>query len=147
MANCSFHLRTLAKYGFIEPAEPRGREKPWRTAERSHDLRPDVTSAAAVRAAGELAALTIAREAERLQDYFDAAHAEPGAWRSAALLTSDRFWATAAELSAFGEELIALTRRFEGREDPSQRPAGARPSRLFAAVNPEPETELGPEPR
>src|SRR5918999_5562037 len=30
-ANCSFHLRTLAKYGFIEEAERgKGRNRPWR---------------------------------------------------------------------------------------------------------------------
>ena len=30
VASCSFHLRMLGKYGYIEPAERRGREKPWR---------------------------------------------------------------------------------------------------------------------
>ena len=30
VASCSFHLRMLAKYGYIEPAERTGREKPWR---------------------------------------------------------------------------------------------------------------------
>ena len=30
-ANCAFHLRTLAKYGFVEEAGGgRGRERPWR---------------------------------------------------------------------------------------------------------------------
>jgi hypothetical protein len=32
-ANCAFHLRTLAKYGFVEEAGGgRGRERPWRRA-------------------------------------------------------------------------------------------------------------------
>src|SRR5687767_497769 len=31
VANCSFHLRLLARYGFVEPAEQRGRERPWRS--------------------------------------------------------------------------------------------------------------------
>jgi len=32
-ANCAFHLRTLAKYGFVEEAGGgRGRERPWRQA-------------------------------------------------------------------------------------------------------------------
>src|SRR5271170_3028317 len=31
-ANCAFHLRTLAKYGFVEEAGGgRGRERPWKT--------------------------------------------------------------------------------------------------------------------
>src|ERR1700759_4507572 len=32
-ANCAFHLRTLAKYGFVEEAGGgRGRERPWKAA-------------------------------------------------------------------------------------------------------------------
>ena len=33
-ANCAFHLRTLAKYGFIEEAGGgRGRERPWKASD------------------------------------------------------------------------------------------------------------------
>src|SRR6202020_2001511 len=35
-ANCAFHLRTLAKYGFVKEAGGgRGRERPWALASRS----------------------------------------------------------------------------------------------------------------
>ena len=35
-ANCAFHLRTLAKYGFIrEAGGGKGRERPWTAAQRS----------------------------------------------------------------------------------------------------------------
>jgi len=146
VANCSFHLRTLAKYGFIEAGEPRGREKPWRSRSGGHDLRPDVSSPEAVRAAGELAALTLARESERLAAYFSGASAEPPAWRRASMVTTKRIWATAEELRALADEVIALTARFEGRNDPATRPEGARSSRLFAAVNPEPVDRREPEP-
>lgn len=144
VANCSFHLRTLAKYGFIAAATPRGREKPWRSRTDALDLRPDVSSPASVRAAGELASLTLAREADRLRAYFARAAAEPGEWRRASMLTSDTFWATAGELRALADEIIALTARFDGRSEPANRPQGARLSRLFAAVNPEPEQEPRP---
>ncbi|MFP3422024.1 winged helix-turn-helix domain-containing protein, partial [Bacillus sp. SIMBA_161] len=30
VASCSFHLRQLAKFGVVEQAERRGREKPWK---------------------------------------------------------------------------------------------------------------------
>jgi hypothetical protein len=38
-ANCSFHLRLLARYGFLEPggAGPTRRERPWRLS-RAHPL-------------------------------------------------------------------------------------------------------------
>src|SRR5437762_1262223 len=33
--SCSYHLRTLAKYGFVEPAEAaNGKERPWRKVKR-----------------------------------------------------------------------------------------------------------------
>ena len=36
-SNCSFHLRQLAKYGFVEEAEGgTGRRRPWRVGERRH---------------------------------------------------------------------------------------------------------------
>ena len=39
-ANCAFHLRTLAKYGFIEEAGGgRGRERPWRASATSQRIR------------------------------------------------------------------------------------------------------------
>src|SRR6516165_12804855 len=43
-ANCAFHLRTLAKYGFVEEAGGgRGRERPWREAHDglSLEISPD----------------------------------------------------------------------------------------------------------
>src|SRR4030088_3589210 len=40
-ANCSFHLRTLAKYGYVEEAGGgRGRQRPWRLRYRSFELVP-----------------------------------------------------------------------------------------------------------
>ena len=45
-ANCSFHLRTLAKYGFVEEAATgQGRERPWRRV--AHPLVVPVTAALA----------------------------------------------------------------------------------------------------
>ena len=39
-ANCAFHLRTLARYGFVEEAGGgRGRERPWRASKKSLRIR------------------------------------------------------------------------------------------------------------
>src|SRR6202042_2178730 len=39
-ANCAFHLRTLAKYGFVEEAGGgRGRERPWKSSAQSLRIR------------------------------------------------------------------------------------------------------------
>src|SRR3954454_18748236 len=53
-ANASFHLRQLAKYGFVEEAEGgTGRRRPWRLKHlgtRFSDVHPDPETAGAARA-------------------------------------------------------------------------------------------------
>ena len=69
VANCSFHLRTLAKAGFIDPAPSRGREKPWRAAARSRRLDVDPADPASLTAMTELVGLMVGREAERFRSF------------------------------------------------------------------------------
>ena len=57
----------LAKYGYIEPAERTGREKPWRLVSRSRDLRPDVDDPASIRAVEAMAGLFVEHEVERIR--------------------------------------------------------------------------------
>jgi DNA-binding transcriptional ArsR family regulator len=140
VANCSFHLRTLERAGFIERGAQRGREKPWRTPHRSRDLRPDPNDAESVRAAGAVGALYVQREAARLLEVLTApqpfGHPE---WNDAVTVSLSRFWATPEEMRELGAALGRLTDAFAGRsDDPTLRPPGARPGRLFAAANPDP---------
>lgn len=141
VASCSFHLRQLAKYGFIDRAESRGREKPWRVVPGGYDLRPSEELPGSTTAVAEVAALHLAREAERVQRYLQQLPRETSEWANAATVTSSSFWATAQETAQLSEDLRALTQRFAGRSaDPSLRPEGARQVRLFGAVNPDPAT-------
>src|SRR4051812_4794986 len=59
-ASCSFHLRQLAKYGFIEEAPGgRGRERPWRRTSAANQfghVAADPDFAAAAELAGAIAA-------------------------------------------------------------------------------------------
>lgn len=136
VANCSFHLRTLAKYGFIEESERRGRARPWRVVPGGYDLRPDVSSSDAVRASGELALLTLDRELARLRAFYAAAHAEPAAWRRATSIYTDTVWASPEELTTLADEIATLISTLADRPA-SQRPADARPARALAVLNPE----------
>ena len=44
-ANASFHLRQLAKYGFVEEAEGgTGRRRPWKLKQQGHDASPTSTT-------------------------------------------------------------------------------------------------------
>lgn len=138
VASCSFHLRILEKYGFIERAQQRGREKPWRVREGSSlDARPDRAVAGSMHAVQELAALTVTREAERVTRFLAGAAEEPEEWLQASTISTSGLWATAEEVAQLAADLQELGRRFADRSDPARRPAGARHVRLFATLNPE----------
>ena len=145
VASCSFHLRQLAKYGYIERAESRGREKPWRYLKGGYDLRPQQDVPGSATAVAEVAALHMVREAERVHHYLGQLPSESAEWANASTVTSSSFWATAEETAQLSEDLRALTQRFAGRSaDPSLRPDGARQTRLFGIVNPDPVTSEPP---
>src|SRR4051794_26459133 len=56
-SSCSFHLRQLAKYGYVEEAPGgTGRNRPWQAVAIGHQWEPDEGSTVAARAAS--AALT-----------------------------------------------------------------------------------------
>lgn len=141
VASCSFHLHTLARYGFIEPAPRRGRERPWRSAVRGGmDVRPSQEAPGSRRAVAELAGLQVLRHAERVRAYLATLPEEGEEWVQASTVTSTTFWATAEELARFSEHLQAVAGEwFGGREaNPSARPEGARRAHMFATTNPEP---------
>ncbi|NYD68736.1 ArsR/SmtB family transcription factor [Agromyces atrinae] len=141
VANCSFHLRTLEKYGYIERAERRGREKPWRAVVGEVDLRPDPELPGSFRAVQELAILNVDRESERLRSFYAHADLETDEWVQATTLTRAEFWATVDELAELSREIQSLAARFAGRaENPELRPPGARRAHLLGSVLP---AELG----
>ena len=142
VASCSFHLRMLEKYGFIERAERRGREKPWRARRDSAlDARPDRAVPGSLPAVQELASLTVAREADRVTGFLARAADEPEEWLQAITISTASFWATSEELRELSGDVQRLVDRFAGRvTDPAKRPEGARHARLFATVNPDPPT-------
>ena len=140
-ASCSFHLRILEKYGFIERAERRGREKPWRVVTASLDMRPDPEVPGSMRAVQEVALLGLESEFQRVRAYFAHADREHDEWVQASTFTRSSFWATAEELAQLSRDLQGITDRFAGRgADASLRPEGARFARMVAIANPEPET-------
>ena len=142
VASCSFHLRMLHKYGYIERAESRGREKPWRVLPGGYDLRPQHDLPSSITAVAEVAALHMVRETERVHAYLSSLGAEAPEWMEASTVTSASFWATAEETAQFSEDLRRLNERFAGRsENPALRPEGARQVRMFGTVNPDPKDQ------
>lgn len=144
VANCSFHLRTLEKYGYVERAEQRGREKPWRAAHESRNLSPDPSDPQSIVASSRVAVLYVQNEMQRLMQDLQRGALDPNQpeWVSATTVNNSDFWATAEEMTDLVERVIALVEPFRGRgADPTLRPAGARRGRLFAAVNPDHDSE------
>lgn len=149
VASCSFHLRMLAKYGYIQPAEPRGREKPWRLVSRSRSIGPDHGDPASVREASALAELVVDREADRLRRWLARAGQEPPEWADATTIGTSSFWLTAEEMQEVSDSIVdvqaSLAERFAARrDDPASRPPGARPVHFLAAVSVEAERDDTP---
>jgi len=131
-ASCSFHLRQLAKYGFLEEAEGgRGRERPWRMPTLSHHWSDEAPEA------DVLDALLVQRIGQQLTEWLQRRRREPAEWRKAAPGTYSLLYLTPDELTALGEQLLALPQPYLERfNDPSRRPEGARPVRLVATAFP-----------
>src|SRR5690348_6478976 len=133
-ANCAFHLRTLAKYGFVEEAGGgRGRERPWR---RTYDTlswgrNPDDPGAAI--AAEALDQVWIDRLLNRARRSLTSTASWPQGLDDALGTTSSRLYVRPAEArrlyamisEAFGQ--LADDPEVAGRRDPDRRPADAVP--------------------
>ncbi|WP_062306161.1 ArsR/SmtB family transcription factor [Demequina subtropica] len=138
-ANCSYHLRQLAKYGHVLPAEGgKGRERPWRA--RSEGISWDSSGAAGT--AHEVAAAALSSV---IEDYrFEAWRAyrsrrdhEAAVWRAADMSTDVVAWMTPAELVALKSAMLRLFAPYVDRDhDPAARPDGARAVRYFAYAYP-----------
>ncbi|MGP7997395.1 MAG: helix-turn-helix domain-containing protein [Streptosporangiaceae bacterium] len=133
-ANCAFHLRTLAKYGFVtEAGGGRGRERPWRLAYRGFEIVPpwpDTESRVAVEAA---ASVWIDRWLDRARTLIRRVLAHPPEWQQAAIASQRVLYLTAPEAVQLATDMHELWDRFAGRaDDPAQRPPGSLPFEVLA---------------
>ena len=135
-ANCAFHLRTLAKYGFIrEAGGGKGRERPWTLTNRTVSITEDQPDAQAALAAGELTRLWLERWIDRARSYFNVRNEMTG-WEEASGWSNRHVFLTPEETTRLREEMRRLLERYEDRlADPALRPAGALPVEwtIFAA--------------
>jgi DNA-binding transcriptional ArsR family regulator len=138
VASCSFHLRMLAKYGYIEPAPRRGREKPWQLTSSTQEIRPDVNDPDSLRAVEAMAGVYVDREVEHIHRWLAQATTEQPDWIHGSSVTGASIWVTVEEMDELSKTVQKLTERFATRRsDPNERPAGARAVRVFTAVHPD----------
>lgn len=138
-ANCSWHLRQLAKYGFIEEAEGgSGRQRPWRlVAQSSRVSVPDhQTEREFTQASDALMEVLLGRELEALRGWQATRHTTPAAWQDAAFAAQSWDYMTVDELAELRQEVMAVVERrlasHPERIDPAQRPSEAVPVRFVA---------------
>lgn len=130
-ANISWHLRTLARYGFVRQGTGAGRNRPWKLVAQSMAFGDDAEDRAAATALNDLLydrEFAVLRASMRDEEH------DPEEWRHSRMVVQSRLWLTADEAAALGRRLhqLLLDEGLADRnEDPSRRPAGAR---LMAAV-------------
>lgn len=120
----SYHLRQLARFGFVEEdrGRSRGRERWWRLVPL--DLRELAPDLAETPEAGELGRIRLERD-RRLVDRYLAHRHRVGALADAAMFSSSATHLTESELRRFGEEYVAFLERWW--RAPEDRPADAVP--------------------
>lgn len=138
---CSFHLRQLAKYGFVEEAGGGpGRSRPWRMTQRGIYIPGPPHDPESAVAAREVGRLLRERWLGRYQTWVDTRSSYPEQWRQAVDFNWV-FYLTAAELKQLNEELTAWfkdkTRTFGERlADGAKRPPGALPVEMLVLSYP-----------
>lgn len=133
-ANCSFHLRKLAEFGYIERVDgATGREKPWRAADPTQDFVPDPGDPDAVQASTAVGAAVRDWDVARMQAADG--RSNPPAWRGATFQRGATMIVTPDEARQIADGLAALLAPYLPRlTDASLRPAGSGAVRLFAAT-------------
>jgi predicted ArsR family transcriptional regulator len=132
---CAYHLRTLARLGFLEEAGGgRGRERPWRLVPRGmsvdHSDDPEVASAA-----DALETMLAERFFIRIRAARLARSAASADVRGVSGILQSNVFATVAELRQLRAEIAALTARYADRIDPARRPSDAVPFELVLFIH------------
>jgi DNA-binding transcriptional ArsR family regulator len=133
---CSFHLRQLAKYGFVEEAGGgKGRARPWRMtsigmsfgdSSGNEDPEYDIASST-------LSLMFRERSFERYRRWMESKASYPRRWRNAAQNNEAVFYVTPDELEELNSEVTALlmSKYFDRLADKSKRPPGSVPVEML----------------
>lgn len=124
---CSYHLRSLAKWGIVRTVESSdGRETRWELASRGirfssgREGSPGFEAAAAA-----LKAIVLDRDDRILAEFLAREQELPAEWRDAAGFSSGIVYVTPAELEQLQGRVVELLNEFD-RRDEADRPEGAR---------------------
>jgi len=126
---CSYHLRTLARYGVIEEdpdSAADGRQRPWRVRIMSVNIETN-TGDPAVDLAGRILGDAVRAETDRTRvQYLSQQEEYPEDWQHALGTNQDVAYVTAQELTELQARLQEVMDDYR-RLDPAARSAGAQP--------------------
>ena len=112
-ANASFHLRTLARYGYVEEAPGgRGRQRPWQLVPRAQSIDSDELDAEGRIAAGALLEQLRERDNVRLRNWEATRSMYPQEWRAGASEMRMSLHLTAAEMAELKDRFEALVKPY-----------------------------------
>lgn len=136
-SNCSFHLRQLAKYGFVEEAgDGRGRRRPWRMTQIGTTYAGSAAEAELSVAAETFRQMVDERWLARWRRWRQMSQTYPQ-WRAVGGSYKTVWWVTPEELRSLEEEVLALTMRWRQRlQEPAERPAGSLPVEFVGLIFP-----------
>jgi predicted ArsR family transcriptional regulator len=130
----SYHLRELARYGFVEelPERARGRERWWRAVR--HDVRFPRRSQQSPEARAVIDEMSRRSFADDFEVFtrMQAESVEPGDWRDAYPYSRGSIHVTVEELAAFFEHYIELLKRYQRPAEDAPEDARLVLTRFFA---------------
>jgi DNA-binding transcriptional ArsR family regulator len=127
---CSFHLRQLAKYGFVEEAGGgKGRSRPWRMTSIGMQTPGASADPETELAANALTRLLRDRQLARYRTWLETRAVYPERWRQAVGDSEYVFYLTVEEVEQLNADLNALLLPLvaERLADPTTRPKGSVP--------------------
>ena len=136
---CSYHLRTLARYGFVEE-DPQsaadGRERPWRARLLAFNMSDGPDTPPATQVASRLLVENMRAAAEEIRARYLARRSEyPADWRAAAGEVFSVAHVTPDELDRMRSEVLEVMAPYI-RLEPASRPSGALPVRIMLDLFP-----------
>jgi DNA-binding transcriptional ArsR family regulator len=136
---CSYHLRTLARYGFVEedPASAAdGRERPWRARLLAFSLEDRADDPAVAQVASRLLVDSLRDAVDEDRARYLARRSEyPADWRAASGEVFSVAHVTPGELDRLRAEVSEVMARYV-RLDPAERSPGALPVRVMLDLFP-----------
>jgi predicted ArsR family transcriptional regulator len=140
-ALCSFHLRQLARFGFVQEVEGvRGRARPWKLSRRGMRVANVQDDPAAAIAWAALERLLRDRQLDRYRAWLEGRSAYSREWREAAYHSHHVAWLTPDELHTLADRIAEVLASVfpDRRNDPTARPADALPVELLSIGYPMP---------